>query len=346
MTARKKVAIVGGSGYGAAELLRTLLFHPGVEIVAVCSRKHAGRPVSEVHRNLRRLCDLEFTEDAPETIARDVDVMFLAAPNLAALDLVPKLLETKAKIVDLSGDFRLRDAASFEKYYKHPHPAMGAQKQFVYGLPEVFRDRIREARAVASPGCFATAVILALAPLAEVGRLEGAFACAVTGSSGSGSTPAENTHHPKRAQAFYAYRMDGHQHLPEIRQALADAGTRFKPESVSLQTHSAPLVRGIFVTAIVSTRDGTSTEEELRTLYRSRYERDFFVRVIDGSPDVGAVAHTNFADLGFGGGEGPARVFVALDNLVKGGAGQAVQSMNLLLGFEETTSLRMPGGDP
>ncbi|MBI1848731.1 MAG: N-acetyl-gamma-glutamyl-phosphate reductase [Planctomycetes bacterium] len=340
-TPKKKIAIVGGSGYGAAELLRILLFHPGIEIAAVCSQKNAGKPVADVHRNLRRLCDLKFTGDAPEEVAEGVDLMFLAAPNLASLELVPRLLETKARIVDLSGDFRLRDAAAFKRYYKHEHGAMEAQKQFIYGLPELFCDSIRSARAVASPGCFATAVTLALAPIAAEGAAEAAVVDAVTGSSGSGATPAENTHHPRRANAFYAYKTDGHQHLPEIVQALGDVGGPFR---VHLQTHSAPLVRGIFVTALVP------VAIDPRPLFARFYERAYFVRLpIDGgsaSPDVANVANTNFADVGFAAGDGVTRIFVAIDNLVKGGAGQAVQSMNLMLGFDEATALKMPGGDP
>jgi [amino group carrier protein]-6-phospho-L-2-aminoadipate/5-phospho-L-glutamate reductase len=339
-TARKKIAIVGGSGYGAGELLRILLFHPGVEIAAVCSQKSAGKPVADVHRNLRRLCDLRFTGDAPAEVAQSVDLVFLAAPNLAALDLAPRILaESKARLIDLSGDFRLRDAAAFRQYYKHEHPSMEAQKAFVYGLPELFRDRIRGARAVASPGCFATAVTLALAPFAHARAADAAVVDAITGSSGSGATPAENTHHPRRANAFYAYKLGGHQHLPEIVQALGDAGGPFR---VHLQTHSAPLVRGLFVTALIP------MPIDPRPLFGRFYEGAYFVRLLDGeaSPDVASVANTNFADVGFGGGDGVARVFVAIDNLVKGGAGQAVQSMNLMFGFDETTALQMPGGDP
>ena len=209
-----RVAILGGSGYGGSELLRILLSHPNVELAFVTANEHAGKAVGEVHRNLNGLTDLNFVA-APESID-NVDCVFLALPHGQAMDIVPRLPgETKA--IDLSGDFRLRDQAVFERHYKQPHTAMEAQAEFVYGLTETNREAIKSARLIANPGCFATATLLGLAPLVANGVLTGrVIVDAKTGSSGSGAKAAANTHHPQRMNSFYAYKPFTHQHVPEI----------------------------------------------------------------------------------------------------------------------------------
>ncbi|HTH52224.1 MAG TPA: N-acetyl-gamma-glutamyl-phosphate reductase, partial [Pyrinomonadaceae bacterium] len=210
-----RVAIFGGSGYGGSELLRILLFHPHVEIVLVTANEHAGKAVSDVHRNLLGLTDLRF-ETAPEDLSSiEVDAAFFALPHGQALSLMPQLRQN-VKVVDLSGDFRIDDPDTFKKFYKLDSD-VEVQEKFVYGLTENNRERIRSARYIANPGCFATATLLALSPMVKSGLLSGKVVVdAKTGSSGSGAKAAANTHHPQRSNSFYAYKPFSHQHVPEI----------------------------------------------------------------------------------------------------------------------------------
>ena len=222
-----RVAIFGGSGYGGSELLRILMFHPDVEIALVTANEHAGKRVSDVHRNLTGLTDLQFVP-APADLSTldDIDVAFFALPHGQALDLIPKL-PANVKAIDLSGDFRIDDADVFAQFYKLEHTAGELQKQFVYGLTETNREAIAEAQYIANPGCFATATLLAVAPMVKSGLLEGkVIVDAKTGSSGSGAKPAANTHHPQRSNSFYAYKPFTHQHVPEIEQHLRRVGKR------------------------------------------------------------------------------------------------------------------------
>ncbi|HJW15441.1 MAG TPA: N-acetyl-gamma-glutamyl-phosphate reductase, partial [Thermoanaerobaculia bacterium] len=229
MTPGVKAAIFGASGYAGGELLRLLLDHPRAEPVAVISRSQAGQPVSNVHAHLSRLTDLEFVSELPRG-ADEPEVIFLAGSNGYAAEIAPALLDTGIPVVDLSADFRLKDPASFEKFYGPPPPAFARRNEWVYGLPELFRDQIASSRAVASPGCFATAAILALAPLwrenlvAEGGGSPPVSVFAITGSSGAGVSPSPTTHHPRRASAFFAYQIEGHRHLPEIEESLSAVG--------------------------------------------------------------------------------------------------------------------------
>jgi N-acetyl-gamma-glutamyl-phosphate reductase len=336
-----KVGIFGGSGYGGSELLRILLFHPNVEIAFVTANEHAGKPVGEVHRNLHGLTSLNFIKD-PESLD-DVECVFFALPHGQAMSIVPSL-PPQIKAIDLSGDFRLRDESVFQQHYKLQHSAMSAQRDFVYGLTETNREAIRTARLIANPGCFATATLLGLAPLVANGLLNGHVVVdAKTGSSGSGAKAAANTHHPQRMNSFYAYKPFTHQHVPEIEQELSHVGDW--TNELVFMTHSLPVSRGIFASIYAETKREL-TETELRQLFADYYRESFFVRLVDGSPDINWVKTTNFCDLGFAARGKQVVVFSAIDNLVKGAAGQAVQNMNLMFGLEETTGLVFAGTNP
>ena len=346
---RIRVGIFGGSGYGGAELLRILLFHPHAEVLLVTANEHAGKAVGEVHRNLYGLTDLSFVKAPDDFESLSVlDCVFLALPHGQALEIAPRL-PSGVKVVDLSGDFRLNDADEFLEHYGREHTATELQREFVYGLTEFNRGQIRQARLVSNPGCFATATLLGLGPLAASGALKGRVVVdAKTGSSGSGAKAAANTHHPQRSNSFYAYKPFTHQHLPEIEQALRGVGRegRWSSELIFM-THSLPVSRGIFASVYAELNEGSEmTAEELRALYEEFYGGSFFVRLVPGSPDINWVKMTNFCDIGFAARGRQVAVFAALDNLVKGASGQAVQNMNLMFGLEEKAGLLLVGGNP
>jgi len=253
-------------------------------------------------------------------------------------------LPDSVKAIDLSGDFRLRDQAVFEKHYKQTHTAMSAQSEFVYGLTETNREAIRSARLIANPGCFATATLLGLAPLVSNNLLNGrVIVDAKTGSSGSGAKAAANTHHPQRMNSFYAYKPFTHQHVPEIEQELEHVGDW--TNELVFMTHSLPVARGIFASIYAEVKSEVN-EDELRKMFADYYRESFFVRLVQGSPDINWVKTTNFCDLGFAARGKQIVVFSAIDNLVKGAAGQAVQNLNLMFGLDETTGLKLVGTNP
>jgi N-acetyl-gamma-glutamyl-phosphate reductase len=348
-----KVGIFGGSGYGGSELLRILLFHSQVELVLTTANEHAGKRVEKVHPNLSRITDLVFQTTPsgdeirnPKSEIRNLDCVFLALPHGQSMELVPHIPKN-VKVIDLAGDFRLLDLGVFQQYYGRAHTAPQLVRDFVYGLTEINREPIASATRVANPGCFATAIGLGLYPLVKSGLIVGkVIADAKTGSSGSGAKPAENTHHPKRSNSFFAYKPFTHQHLPEITQTLAETNPEWSGE-LWMQVHSAPVVRGIFASLYATMRKPTS-DAEIGELFEHHYAESFFVRLTGPgtSPDINWVKHTNFADIGWATSGTNLVVFVAIDNLVKGAAGQAVQNMNLMFGLDETTGLRLPGSNP
>ena len=352
--ARKRfnAAVIGGSGYGGAELIRRLLRHPDVELARVASIDFVGKPLSSVHPNLEGQTNLTFEGLTPVEAAQGMDIVLLGLPHTVSAQSMPGLLATGARIVDLSGDFRLRDPAAYAKYYgaKHPCPDELVKGTFVYGLPELLRDDIRRAQFVASPGCFATTIELALLPLARRGWISGAIeVVGITGSSGSGVTPSAGTHHPVRANNLRTYKPLGHQHVPEIVQTLSLAGA--KDVTLRFVPVSAPLSRGIWATCFAHV-DERVRPDDIAAVYTEDYALEPFVRVpAQRLPEVVAVKGTNYAEVGFAPGDlrdGKRVVacFGATDNLIKGGAGQAIQSMNLMLGLDERTTLEDPGGWP
>lgn len=339
-----QVAIFGGSGYGGSEVLRILLQHPNAEIQFVTAHEQAGKAVTEVHKNLLGLTDLKFTK-APEDLnsLRSLDCVFFALPHGQAMEIAPRL-PANVKVIDLSGDFRLSDADIFAKHYGREHTAMQAQSEFVYGLTETNREAIKSAGRVANPGCFATATLLGLAPLVANNLLScRVIVDAKTGSSGSGAKAAANTHHPQRSNSFYAYKPFTHQHVPEIEQELKSIGDW--DNELVFMTHSLPVARGIFASIYCELKKELPAAEAI-AMFADFYRESFFVRLVEGSPDINWVKTTNFCDIGFASRGRQLVVFTAIDNLVKGAAGQAVQNMNLMFGLDEKTGLMLIGTNP
>ncbi len=335
-----RVAVLGGTGYGGMELTRLLLAHPGVRLTAITSRS-STKPVGDVWPHLKGFSDLAFRQETPEALrelALGNDVLFQAKPHGVSAAQTPGLLDLapRLRVIDLSGDFRLRDATQYQAWYGSPHPSPERLGEATYGLPECgHREALRRARLVANPGCHATATILALWPLARAGLLAGrASVASVTGSSGSGSEPGRGTHHPERFLNFKAYKPLQHQHLPEIVAALGGESR------VDFVPHSAPFSRGIHVTAFAPVR---GSAERVQQAFREAYAEEPFVRLVTDPPELRAVVGTNFADLHLTTGDGVAVVTLVIDNLGKGMAGTAVQNLNLLLGLPETTGLWLPG---
>jgi N-acetyl-gamma-glutamyl-phosphate reductase len=321
-----------------------LLQHPHAEIVFVTANEQAGKAVSDVHKNLLGLTDLRFIS-APQdlTVLHDLDCVCFALPHGQAMALAPSV-PPSVRVIDLSGDFRLSDADVFATHYGREHTAMAAQTEFVYGLTETNREVIKSATRVANPGCFATATLLGLAPLVANNLLScRVIVDAKTGSSGSGAKAAANTHHPQRSTSFYAYKPFTHQHVPEIEQELKSLG-EWNQELVFM-THSLPVARGIFASIYVETKNEIGAAEA-RKMFADFYRDSFFVRLVDGSPDINWVKTTNFCDIGFASRGRQLVVFTAIDNLVKGAAGQAVQNLNLMFGLDEKTGLMLIGTNP
>lgn len=347
------VLILGASGYGGGELLRLLAGHPHLRSVAGVSRQHVGKDIGAVHPNLRGVVPGKFIESADwaALAGSDCPVVFAAMPHGEFARQLPQLeqawqaagLSGRLTVIDLSGDFRLADAPAFSRSYGGEHPCPEHLGSFVYGLSEWRRERIAGATRIANPGCFATALQLALLPLADLGVHKPAWVAvsAITGSSGSGASASETTHHPTRAQDFRAYKMLAHQHEGEIRRTLAEQGSGIE---FAFVPHSAPLVRGIFAT--LTFQAAGLTRAVLRDCFEKRYASDRFVRIVDGTPRVAAVTGSNFADISVEARDGAACVVIAIDNLVKGMAGQAIQNLNIARGWPEDLGLRVAGTFP
>jgi len=334
------VAVIGGAGYVGGELLRILALHPHVGRLRAFSESHAGKSWSSAHPALIHL-DAGIFEPYDAAAAADrADVLFLALPHGRSQQLMAGL-ENAPLVVDTAADFRVSDRALYEEHYG-AHAAFDLARAFTYGLADVLRGSLAGCHRIAVPGCFATAAALALWPLANAGLLAATPSCfAITGSSGAGVEPKRTTHHPVRGHNFFAYSLGGHRHEAELADRLR-AWTAGAIAGCDLLTHSAPLVRGIHATVHARLAAPCS---DIQALLRAAYAGCPFVRVLDAPPELAAVVGTNFAHL-----HGVSRderrtaiVACAIDNLVKGAAGQAVQSMNLALGFPETAGLEFPG---
>lgn len=347
-SSKTRVAVIGGTGYGGAELLRLLLPHPAVQVTKVTSIDHVGEALEAVHLNLHHT-GLVFENIPPAEAAKHADLVFLALPHKVSATMAAELEPLDTKIIDLSGDYRLRDVAAYNRFYggEHPHPEQLGK--WVYGMPELHREALAGARRVASPGCFATTIALGMLPVAKSGWLCGPVqTVACTGSSGSGAYAKQGTHHPLRANNLQSYKPLRHQHTPEIEQTLRDAGAK-EGFSLHFVPVSAPLTRGILANSFVEI-PAAIDEAQVHDAFRQTFPEEGLVRVIapgGRSASVVAVKGSLWSEVSFALGEvrGDKRtlaVATAVDNLVKGGAGQAVQSMNLMLGLSERTGIDAP----
>ena len=333
-----KVGIVGGTGYTGVELLRLLALHPRCELAAITSRTEAGTAVADMFPNLRGRVKLKFSEPAKAGLD-GCDLVFFATPNGVAMGEARALLDAGARVVDIAADFRIRDVAVWEKWYgvKHACPELVAEA--VYGLPEVNRARIREARIVANPGCYPTSVQLGFLPLIEAGivDLEHLIADAKSGVSGAGRRAEVHTLLAEASDNFKAYGVPGHRHHPEIEQGLVQAAGR--PVNLTFVPHLTPMIRGIHATLYAR----LTGKADLQALYEKRYEKEGFVDVMPAGshPDTRSVRGANFCRIAVHQPRGGdmAVVLSVIDNLVKGASGQAVQNMNIMFGFPESTGL-------
>ena len=335
-----KAGVVGGTGYTGVELLRLLAGHPDVELTAITSRSEAGTAVADMFPNLRAHVTIKFSEPSVENLGQ-CDVVFFATPNGTAMNMAPALLDQGAKVIDLAADFRLKDAAEWERWYGVPHACPELLAEAVYGLPEVNREAIRAARLIANPGCYPTAVQLGFLPLIEAGLVDQAhlIADAKSGVSGAGRGAKVGTLYAEVSDSFKAYAAPGHRHLPEIRQGLtAAAGS---PVGLTFVPHLTPMLRGIHATLYAVLNEPGSSD--LQGLYETRYAEEPFVDVLaTGShPETRSVRGVNVCRLAVHRPQGGSTVVVlsVIDNLTKGAAGQAVHNMNLMFGLAETAGL-------
>ncbi|MDX2136784.1 MAG: N-acetyl-gamma-glutamyl-phosphate reductase [Chloroflexota bacterium] len=346
---RLRVGIVGGSGYGAGELLRLLVDHPQVEITQIVSSSQAGAYAHQIHPHLRgRTLPRFITPDGMQAC----DVLFLALPHGEAQRHIERYSALAERIIDLSADFRLHDAAAYRAAYGKDHAAPDWLGRFVYGLPELYRDQLRDARYASGVGCNATATILAAWALVKASLItdtQPLIADAKVGSSEAGRAPSDSSHHPARAGIVRPFALTGHRHEAEVRQAMASCGTF----DIRLAVTSVELVRGVAL-ALYVTLPTAMSEKDLWQAYRAAWNEQPFVRIVHDKggihrhPEPRLLAGTNYADVGweYDPSTGRAALLCAIDNLGKGASGSAVQCMNLMCGFDETTALTFAGFFP
>lgn len=341
-----RVAIAGASGYTGVELLRFLVQHPAVRVTLLTAETSVSRPITEVFPNLRGFIDATCQALDPAKLAVEADIVFLALPHKASMAVGADLLQRGARILDLSADFRLRDPAAYPAWYGLAHTAPQLLKEAAYGLPELHRDAIAAARLVAVPGCYPTSAILALAPLVADGLIDADTIVidSISGVSGAGRKPELHTHYSEANENLKAYGVARHRHTPEIEQELSRLAGR--EVTVSFTPHLAPLTRGILTTCTATLFSRRSTAELLAHYQRFYRERPF-VRVLPEGvlPETKHVLHSNLCDIGLVSDARTGRVIVvsAIDNLVKGASGQAVQCFNLMAGLDERLGLWVPG---
>ncbi len=346
MTTNRKlrISIIGGSGYGGGELIRLLLGHPHADLHQVTSERFAGKPVGRVHPNLRKVTSLRFCSVSELS---GCDVLFLSLPHGHAVKRFDHFRAVAPRIIDLSADFRLDDAESYEKWYGHPHPRPALLKEFVYGIPEINRSAIRHAHYVTGAGCNATASLLALRPIFKRGLADQSVIEVKAGSSEGGNRATDASHHPERSGAVRSYKPTGHRHVAEMLQELG------RDSKILFSATSIGMVRGILATCHVFLNQAL-TEKDVWKIYRDDYSREPFIRIVKEKtgifryPEPKLLSGTNYCDIGFEIDPHHDRLVVisAIDNLMKGAAGQAVQAFNIMHGFAENTALGFTGLHP
>ena len=346
MSKKIKVGVVGGSGYTGGELLRILYGHPFVDIVGVTSRKYLGKPISGTHPNLRKISKLKFIsiESMP-----DVDVLFLGLPHHAVMDYIDDFLKKTDLLIDLSSDFRLSNPDDYIKYYGHEHSRPELLKEFVYGMPELHREKIINSKFIAVPGCTATAAILPLKPIVDNLNPKIIVVDSKVGSSAAGAAYSLSTHHPERSNVVRSFKPSMHRHLAEMNQELNKDGSI----SLNFSPHAVEMIRGIQSTIHVFLEEDY-TSQDIWQIYLQAYKEEPFIRLVREKfgiyrfPEPKLVLGTNICEIGFEKDESTGRLIImsAIDNLMKGAAGQGVQSMNVALGFEETIGINSIGFHP
>ena len=333
-----KAAILGATGYTALELIKILLRNPQVEITALTTRQEGSPPIHSIHQSLTGRLDVRCEDLSADQIAERAEFVFCALPHVASMEIVPQLIERGLRVVDLSADYRLKDPAVYAEWYGHQHTDLQNLDQAVYGLPELWADRIPGQQLVANPGCYTSTSILSLAPLLCEGVIEptGIIIDAKSGVSGAGRAPKLNTLFAECNESLSAYSVGKHRHTPEIEQVLSDISGQ--DVAVTFTPHLIPMDRGILCTIYPRMKSPT-TQAELLSLYRKFYDGKPFVRVVDHLPATKDSANTNFFDVTVRFSKDQLIVIGCLDNLIKGAAGVAVQNFNLMAGFEETTGL-------
>jgi N-acetyl-gamma-glutamyl-phosphate reductase len=337
----KKVAIIGASGYTGVELARILCNHPHITLTTVTSRQYEGQTLGRVFPNLSKKVDLVCENLSPEQLSSRADLFFTAVPHKTAMDIVPKLLTEGKKVIDLSADFRIRDVTVYEKWYQK-HTAQQMLAEAVYGLPELYREEIKSSRLIANPGCYPTSIILGLAPLLKAGVIDpqSIIADSKSGTSGAGRSAQVGTLFCEVADGFRAYKVAAHRHTPEIEQEINCLGRC--NVNISFTPHLLPISRGILSTVYARLTDSIDTAK-IKNLYDEMYNDEYFVRVLpeDSFPATQFVRGSNYCDIGFKIDPRTGRIIImsAIDNIVKGAAGQAVQNMNLMCGFPEMAGL-------
>ncbi len=334
-----KIGIIGATGYTGSELVRLLYAHPEVEISVITSETHQGKAFSDIHPQFTGLVDITL-ESAQDIENRKLDLIFLALPHGVSMDFVKKLSASSAKIVDLSGDFRLSSKEVYESWYQKKHSYPEGFKNAVFGLPELYRTKIRKAKLVANPGCFPTGAILATAPLLKEEMIEPdrIFIDSKTGVTGAGIKAKDVTHFPNVNDNFKAYGIKKHRHTIEIQETIAYFSG--KQATIQFTPHLLPVDRGILTSAYFIPVKKTSAKE-IKTLFNEYYGNESFIRLRKTSPELKNIRGTNLVDIypEYDERTGNIMVFAALDNLVKGAAGQAIQNMNIMLGIPEQTAL-------
>lgn len=341
-----KVGVIGATGYTGVELIRLLILHPDVKLEVITSESKAGKKISEIHPSLQEIADIEL--NTIDSISEyELDLVFLALPHRVSMDFVKEHGIEKFRIVDLSGDFRLDSAKLYEKWYDKEHVCPEYIKKSVYGMPELNRDHIRNADLVANPGCYPTSTILALLPLVHHKYVdtESIIVDSKSGVTGAGASPKTFTHFPNQFGNFFAYGLKNHRHTPEIETILGTVSD--KPLRLQFTPHLLPIDRGILTTTYSNPVKAVN-EEMVQDAYLNYYEKEHFVRVVDQPPSVKNVRGSNFCDLFATYDERTNRIITisAIDNLVKGAAGQAIQNMNLMFGLLENTGLKYPPLNP